>query len=227
MLSTDKCLMLSCENIRNEVLDAVKETGAGYPDVFIPREYHLSPDNLRSYLQGVIDRTENADCILLPMGLCGNGTLGLRSEKSSIVLPNCSDCIDLLLSRGAAASNRPTYSYFLTGSWMEGPYSIEAEFKHAIEKYGEEDGSWLVREIYGNYREFALVDTGTYDVCAAAERVAPIARLAEMEIKQIDGRCDMLKKMTGLNFDGDFIVIPPGDAVSLEHFTRCANSSED
>jgi hypothetical protein len=39
-----------------------------------------------------------------------------------------------------------------------------------------------------------------------------------MEINRINGPCGVLKKMAGLEFDGNFVILPPGEAVGEEHF---------
>jgi hypothetical protein len=41
-----------------------------------------------------------------------------------------------------------------------------------------------------------------------------------MRINQIDGPCGVLKKMARLEFDGNFAVVPPGEAVCEGHFFR-------
>jgi electron transfer flavoprotein alpha subunit len=102
--------MLACYSIKNELMSAVKESG--FPIHFVPRDLHLFPEKLKRYLQDMIDSMENVDYILLPMGRCGNGTIGLLSEKASLVLPKCGDCIDLIISKDDAKAERPKYSFF-------------------------------------------------------------------------------------------------------------------
>jgi hypothetical protein len=211
--------MLACRNIENELLAAMKAAGSGFPVLFIPRETHLLSDKLRAYLQGLIDSLENVDHILLPMGRCGNGTLGLVSKKASLVLPRCNDCIDLLLSGGHLKPERPRHAYFLTAGWLGSPSSIDTEYSYSVNKYGDTTGKEIIRMIYQNYRYFTFVDTNSYDLEAAKEKIMPLAGTAGMEINSMDGPCGVLQKMARLEFDGNFAVIPPGEAVSEAHFS--------
>jgi hypothetical protein len=211
--------MLACRNIENELLAALKAAGAGFPVFFIPREAHLFADRLRGYLQDAIDSLANVDYILLPMGRCGNGILGLVSKNASLVFPRCNDCIDLLLSDDNLKPERPRYAYFLTDSWLGSPSSIDTDYSYSLNRYGDKTGKEITRMIYQNYRRFTFVDTTFYDLEAAKEKIMPLARTAEMEINSMDGPCGVLQKMARLEFDGNFVIAPPGEAVSEAHFS--------
>lgn len=213
----DTYLMVACENIRSEVIQAAGEAGAGFPIVFIPSTLHLSPEKLRAYLQNFIDGMANVSHLLLPMGLCGNGTLGLVSPNAHIVLPNCNDCIDLLLS-GGTLGKRPSRSYYLTESWLEGEHSITADYEHTITKYGEQRSLPIMRMIYKNYENFTFVDTGSYNVADAAARIGGLAGAVGMDIDSMPGPSGVLKQMMRLDFGRNFVVIPPGEMVQMKHF---------
>jgi hypothetical protein len=208
--------MLACRNIENELRAAA--AGSAFPIFFIPRDTHLLADKLREYLQGVIDALENVDYILLPMGRCGNGTLGLMSKDASLVLPRCNDCIDLLLSEDSLKPERPKYAYFLTDGWLGSPSSIDTEYSYSLNKYGDKTGKEIIRMIYCNYKYFTFVNTGSYDLEAAKEKIMPLARTTGMEINRMNGPCGVLRKMARLEFDANFAIIPPGEPVSEEHF---------
>jgi len=212
------CLMLACHNIRDELLVAVKESGADFPIFFIPRRLHLFPDKLRVYLQEMIDSIENVDYILLPMGMCGNGTIGLVSSNTSIVLPKCGDCIDLILSDDDLKPKRPTYSYFLTSGWLGDDGSLDTELKRTVEKYGPEQAAMVMDMMYKNYKDFCIVDTGTYDIEAAKEKIMPMVEITKLEITVAKGPYGVLRKMAALNFDDNFVIVPPGETVSTKHF---------
>lgn len=216
--------ILACHNIKNELTAAMAEAGQKIPVFYIPKELHLSSDNMRAYLQEMIDNLDYVDYILLPMGRCGNGTLGLSSKKATIILPRCSDCIDLLLSVDHLDVDRPKYAYFLTEGWLGNRTSVDREFAYTIEKYGEEKGKMIIDMIYNHYRYFTLVDTGVYDLQRVAEKITPLAKMAHMEINELAGPFGVLKKMACLDFDDNFIVIPPGEVIREEHFeNKCVD----
>lgn len=51
-------ILLSCPTLRNELEQAVKESGFSDPILFLPRQLHNDPKILKSYLQETIDRLE-------------------------------------------------------------------------------------------------------------------------------------------------------------------------
>lgn len=214
----ERYIMLACENIREEVLQAAREAGTDFPIIFLPAELHNLPDKLRACLQDYLNRLENVTHVLLPMGMCGNGTLGLKTDKASIVLPNCSDCIDLLISDRRLTKERPSRWYFLTGSWLDGQQSLSREFEHTIEKYGEKRGKRIIKAMYENYERFSLVDTGTYDIAGAAKIVEPLAEMLGVETGEMPGPFGPLRRMLALDFTDEFIIIPPGEEVTRSHF---------
>ncbi len=211
-------LMLACHNIKPELLAALAEAPVCIPVIFIPRGLHLVAEKMRAYLNEIVGHLEYVDQVLLPMGRCGNGVLGLNSPKASLVLPKCADCLDLLLSDNRLPSSRPSEAYFLTGGWFGGPYSVDGEYRHSLAKYGPEKAARVMKMIYAHYRHFILINTGLYDLAGAAEILAPIAETTGLEIREAPGRFGVLRKMAKLDFDDDFVIVPPGVTVDESHF---------
>lgn len=214
----DTVMMLACHNIKNELLRAVAETGAFFPIFFIPEDLHQNPDRLRAYLQKTIDSLYNIDTLLLPMGRCGNGTLGLRSERAKLVLPRCSDCIDLLLNGGA----RDHRAFYLTAGWLDNPHSIDTEYHYAIERYGEKRGQKIIEALYHSYETFIMLDTGAYNLAPAMEKIAPLAASVDVTVKRMPGGYDMLRDMVAGRLDERFVTVPSGVEVAEAHFTHPA-----
>ncbi|MEL7563696.1 MAG: DUF1638 domain-containing protein [Dehalobacterium sp.] len=213
-------LMLACLILQDEIRAAVAETKVKFPILFIPSNLHLFPDKLREYLQKIIDNLENVDYIMLPMGRCGNGTLGLRSEHAFIVLPKCEDCINLILSDKDIQVERSKYSYFLTDGWLRDENAIHKEFLKTVTKYGREKAAMVMRRIYANYRHFVFLDTGAYCLETAHEKVHDLSEIVEMDIISVEGKCGVLGKMMRLDFDDNFVIVPPGTRVSEKHFAK-------
>jgi hypothetical protein len=209
--------MLACQSIKNELL-AASHKGIRFPVMFIPQQYHTLPEKLNDYLQNIIERLTNVDFILLPMGQCGNGTVGLKSESASIVLPKCGDCIDLLLSDEKLCSCRPPHNYFLTEGWLNNVNSIDTEYRKMMEKYGKKLTTEMMKMIYKQYDYFTFVDTKTYDLKTAIESIKPLADTVNVEINKMPGSYGVLSKMMRLDFDDNFIITPPGSKVEEAHF---------
>jgi hypothetical protein len=47
----------------------------------------------------------------------------------------------------------------------------------------------------------------------------PLAGTTGMEITRMNGPCGVLRKMARLEFDDNFVIVPPCEAVSEEHFS--------
>lgn len=210
--------MLACSIVRDEIMMAAQESHVRFPILFLPSDLHQSPDKFRAYLQKTIDSLRYVDYLLLPMGRCGNGTLGIKAENCTIVLPKSDDCVNLVLSDESLRVERPKYTFFLTDGWLRDDNAINNEYDRTVAKYGEEKAAMVMEMLYGGYKYFSLMNTGTYDMKAAAAKVRPLADLVHLEINELPGPCGVLRKMMRLEFDENFAIIPPGEAVNEEHF---------
>ena len=214
-------MMLACPTLRREISSILAVTGQKFPVFFLPEELHLWPNKLREYLQGFISRLDGVDYLLLPMGRCGNGTIGLSSKSATLVLPKCEDCIDLLLSRESlAATERPKYSYFFTESWLDTQWAFTREYDLSVEKYGAERADMLMKAMYAHYKHFCYVDTGHGDFERAAEKVRPLAEAVGTSVDRLPAPGASLRKMLNLQLDSDFVLIPPGETVTFSSFER-------
>ena len=74
-----KYMMIACEIIEDEIRAIMEQHELSYPILFLPPDLHQLPQKLNEYLQDLINRIDNVDYLILPMGRCGNGTIGLKS----------------------------------------------------------------------------------------------------------------------------------------------------
>lgn len=221
MLKMDnkQVMMLACPTLRREITAIMSEEGLHYPVFYVPDELHLIPDKLKSFLCDFIPRLVNVDYLLLPMGQCGNGTLGVPSGNTTLVLPRCEDCISLLLSDQCLSKvTRPKYSYFFTDSWLDFKSSIVNEYNYTVGKYGQKTADRIMRTIYAHYKHFYYVDTGCGDYDVSVEKLAPLAETVDMDILRLSAPFGVLRKMLRLDFDDDFILIPPGSQIEFDMF---------
>jgi len=213
-MSEKHYMMLACPTLRSEITAFMKEDGLNYPVFYIPDELHLVPEKLKEYLCDFIPRLVNVDYLLLPMGRCGDGTVGVPSCNTTLVLPRCDDCISLLLSdKSLSDVKRPEYSYFFTDSWLDLKHAFLSEYDYTLNKYGQETGDSIMKAIYHSYRYFMYVDSGFGNYESASTRVAQLAKAVDMEVKKLDASCGVLRKMLRLDFDEDFLIVPPGQEV--------------
>ncbi|MEE0777010.1 MAG: DUF1638 domain-containing protein [Bacillota bacterium] len=213
-------MMLACELIEDEVHAIMERHELNYPILFLPPDLHLLPKKLNEYLQDIINRIQNVDYLILPMGRCGNGTLGLKSDHATLILPKCEDCVNLLLSKDSLKVNRPKYSMFFTDGWLRNGASANHEYERVVEQYGQERANMVMEMMYAGYKYFSLIDTGAYDKDMARKKLAPLVdTLGTIEVNELPGPYGILEKMLTLDFDEEnFVMIPPGVAVTEQHF---------
>jgi len=212
-------MMVACPTLKQEIEAIMADAGLDYPVFYLPNELHLQPDNLRSYLKDFIPRLHHVDYLVLPMGRCGDGTIGVPSGNCTLVLPKCDDCINLLLAEKSIREvERPKYMYFFTESWLDYQHSFTNEYTMAVEKYGQDRADMLTKMMYAHYKYFGYVDTGYGDYESARKRVEPLAEVAETEIVRLPAHLSALRRMVTLQFDENFLLVPPGETVTREMF---------
>ena len=71
-----------------------------------------------------------------------------------------------------------------------------------------------------NYERLGLVDTGTYDLAAAGERVAPLAGKLNLGVERLDGDNSWLERLLLGPYDDPslFLVIPPHGDLNFEQW---------
>ncbi len=213
-------ILLSCPTLRNELEQAVKESGFSDPILFLPRQLHNDPKILKSYLQETIDRLENIDQILLCVSGCGGGTIRLRATNAELVIPRCRDCLDLLLSQKDGKLERPEKGIFVTQSWADYMLESEMSLEHMTQKLGKEQAEQKLREIYRGFERFYIIDTGVHDVEKVRMQMMPLVQVLHGTIFCVPGDYWILRKMVSGKIDEDFMVIPKGQTVKKEDFRK-------
>jgi hypothetical protein len=216
-METKNYMLLACPTLKREITVVMQEEGLNYPVFYLLDDLDLMPEHLNAWLCDFIPRLVNVDYLLLPMGLCGNGTLNIPSANTTLVLPKSQDCISLLLSETCLADvKRPVYDYFFTDSWLDFERSFTREFDIAAQKYGQKTADSLMQMMYRNYKYFSYIDSGYGDYESAAAKVATLAKLVDVEVRRLKGNFGVLRKMLKLEFDDDFLIVGPGQNVVFD-----------
>ena len=218
-----KRLLIACETIRDEVEMALQQVELELETVWMSNLLHDSPERLKKALQEEIDKAEDDyDQLLFAYGNCGNGLLGLKSEKATLIIPRYGDCIDILLSEKENLERIRTSTYFLTQGWLRGEKSLDKEFQHNLEKYGESRARRVMEIMFKNYQKLMLIDTGAYPVAAHLSRVNDIGELIGLEVVVDRGSISPLEKLVTGEWKEGFCIIPPGQATTHDDFDGVA-----
>jgi hypothetical protein len=183
---------------------------------------HINPEALRRVLQETIDASAtSAETILLGYGLCSQAVVGLRANGCTLVIPKVDDCIAIFL--GSEEAYKAQFraepgTYYLTKGWIEAGDSPFAEYDGLVELYGEEKARRLMGQILKNYTRLALINTGQYELERYRDYSRRTAAQFGLRYEEIPGSNALIKKILYGPWDGDFVVVRPGETVGYRDF---------
>ena len=213
--------LIACEVFRDE-FEAVSPPEL--PRTYLPQGLHRTPGKMPAAIQEVLDNIgAAADTIILGYGLCSNGVVGVKSQTASLVIPKAHDCIALLLGsreRYEAEATACPGTYYITSGWAKyGTTSLSAYKNEYLPKYGEEDARYIAGELLKHYTRVALINHGAGDMEIGRAHAREFAETFGMTCVEIPGSLDYLHRLVNGPWDnGDFVVVPPGDALDSTPF---------
>lgn len=211
--------IIACATVAEEL----RQLGVAEEDLTVLEfGLHVYPEELKQRLQEAVDGVPGDCDILLGYGLCSNAVVGLVSPKHRLVIPLIDDCIALFL--GSRAEHKRMMAeepgtYFLTKGWVEAQEGAITEYVRISERYGEERALKVARTMFGNYTRVALINTGNYKVDTYRDFARAMAEFLELRYEELPGSNRMLLKMLAGDWEGEFLVVPPGEPVPADAFT--------
>ena len=181
---------------------------------------HRDPKYLHQFVQKTIDELKDVDRIYLCTTGCGGGTIGLKATNAEVVIPRTRDCLDILLSGNDLFKDdrRNIRGIYYTGSWMAYSKETDIDYTKLVEKMGQDAAEDFLRNLYKNFNEFYIIDTGCYDVAEVEAYLAPLVRVLNGTVEVIKGEYKILHKMVTHQIDEDFVVVPKGEVVQAGSF---------
>lgn len=215
-----KQILIACAMLEDEINKIYEETGCEMPIVWVERGFHNTPEKLKEKLQSLIEEHQEVDEILLSFGLCGNGTNGIVSPRTRLVLPKFDDCINMLLCRGKRLSRglTKTGKIYLTRGWTLDSESILEQYEKYVEEYGEESAEAILEMMYEHYEKITLIDTKCYDMAPVLEYAEKAGQLLELTTETTEGSVEILKQLLTGQWEENFIVLEPGRPVKAADF---------
>lgn len=212
-------LIVACQTIGDELKMAVDETKCNYPILWIESGLHIDPESLRKRLQEELDRITNVEQVLLAFGYCGNALLGLKTAGCRIIFPRVDDCITLLL--GSCEKRKEVSgemgTYFLTKGWLDYEKNIWVEYQESVKRMGKAKADRIYKMILQHYKRLGVIETGAYELENFLEKTRNIANDLKLDHHVIPGTLRYLKKLLTGPWDEEFVVIEPGETITLEH----------
>jgi len=187
---------------------------------------HLRPKLLKIALQAAIDRADGKfDVILLGYGLCSNSVVGLVAQRSRLVIPKIHDCIGIFLGSHRAYQEEMARepAYFLTRGYISGYLEEQsgplADFDRAAKRYGQARAEKLVGAMMAPYKRLVYIHTSeAADLEADRKYSQEMAARFHMRYEEVNGNSVLLERMMKGDWGNDFIVVEPGQELTLEHF---------
>jgi hypothetical protein len=213
--------VIACATVIEEMLPFLP---TDVPHEVLDFGLHLYPAKLKKVLQEKIDEaSEKAEVLLLGYGLCSLAVVGLKATSATLVIPRTDDCIAIFLGSCNAykeQAKKEPGTYYLTKGWIEVGDTPFEEHKLLIEKYGEQKAERMTRLMLKNYKRLAFIDTGVYEIERYRDYARKTAEKFELRFEEIDGSPDLVKKMVFGPWDGEFVVVSPGETVSYQDFAN-------
>ncbi len=216
--------LIACTMQMDVIRYVMRQYHRKIPIAWISRTFHNQKQILHAKIQDFINCSQDADEILLSYGLCGNAVLGLRSEKTKLVVPNFDDCISqLLYTDRQRPHKRIAFTekgcYYLTREWTMDQEAIVPQCQKICQMYGEDNGRQIIQQIYSGYHSLVLLDTGAYDVAEIHDYAKQGALYTGMQVRVEKGSCDIMKKLILRNYDQTIAVFEPGEKITRQRLT--------
>lgn len=185
---------------------------------------HTNPEKLQETLQTAIDDVDgNFETIILGYGMCANGVIGLKAQKSVLIVPRVSDCIAIFLGSAEAYAQQTRNeigTYYLTKGWIEVCDTPLDEHQRMVEKYGRTQADRMMGIMFQKYTRLGYILTGREDQGKYRRCAREIARRFALRYEEIEGSMRLIQKMVQGPYEDDFIVRPPGQAIEFNDFYK-------
>ena len=229
-------IILACRTLEDEIELAKKNTGCGYPVIYIESGLHERPKKLAEAVREVFAGIEKDHVplsgasagtdgpqlrVLMALGQCGNSLTGIAAGNFELILPKVDDCLSLLIGSNSekARINLQDKAFFLTMGWLKGESTIMSQYKQSVEKYGEDVALSIMEMMYEHYETMGLIDTGAAPIEKLWNEAEEITTLLGLKRKVYKGTISYVEELlTGPWPAERFIVKKPGEAISDQDF---------
>lgn len=185
---------------------------------------HLRPEKLREALQAKIDESgSSVDALLLGYGLCSMAVVGLQARAAHLVIPRVDDCIAIFLGSRAEymkQARKEPGTYYLTKGWIEAGDTPFEEHKQLVARYGEKKARRMTDLMLKNYRRLAFINTGQYEIERFRAQARNTAEAFNLGFEEIAGSPALARKIVSGPWDGEFVVVEPGQTVKYTDFAQ-------
>jgi len=222
---------------------------------FLDKGLHdLETPDMAAAVQKAVDAVDaraGYEAVLLGYARCNDGLVGVRARDIPLVLPRAHDCITFFFgSREAFGEYFQVHpgTYFMTSGWSEcdgngadgidGPptqgvgvmaaLGLDQTHEQFVAKYGADNADFIAETLGSWRRNYSRMLYLRMGVCDERRFIAEARRRAgergwQFELR--DGDWRLLRKLFAGDWDGDFVVIPPGHGIIARNDERVLDAS--
>lgn len=211
-----------------------KRRPAGVPAVWLDIQLHNSPKKLGAALQEEIDALAEASFIIIGYGLCGNGLVGVKAGRHTLVIPRTHDCVAIFLGSHQRYVERffaSPNTYYLTKGWIDARDEPLSDYQDYVKDFDEETADYLFEMKYRHYAKICLVGFSQEELDSYRDRAMAVVtfmngRLGNKVVyEETLGSTALIDALVGLgarpsDINDEFVVVKPGGEISQDLFLR-------
>jgi hypothetical protein len=231
--------LIACEIFLREFCLLVSRSPATVDVEFLPKGLHdIGAERMLARMQERVDAAagQGYGALLLGYGLCNNGLAGLAARDTQLVIPRSHDCIGIFLGdrrRYREYFDAHPGTYYRTSGWTERGSADGAgeetvmrrlgmymQYEALVEKYGEENAKYIAETLgdgLAHYDRLTFIRMGL----ACDDRFEALARDEARQrawtFDVLQGSLEIMRKLVDGQWDGDFLVVPPGAIARPTH----------
>ena len=211
-------IIIACDNLKDEIEYILNKNNKNKEVIYIKSQLHNTPKLLKQEIQKEIDKQKTVNNIILLFGVCGNGTIGLKSENANIIMPRVDDCISLYLGGIENRKKIENYNktYFITKRYVENELSVYNEMKTLINKYGEKKAKKMYKMLFDKYEYIRSIDTNAYDENEIIDKVNEMCIMFNLKYEKIKSDLSIIEDLLNENTNINIITTLKGEEIEFE-----------
>ena len=215
---------------------------------FLEAGLHNNPKLLSSKLQKAIDEISakgDGDRIIIGYGVCGKGTIGVRSRNIPLVIPKIHDCIALFLGGDQAYKNqfrKYPGTFYLSAGWCEENKeslaqrqqqvwfgSEKLQYSDLVKSHGQKaaDNTFkFLNSWQKNYQRVAFIETGARQSMRYESQAREMAEAYKWKFEKIQGDQTLIRKMlTTGHSTREILAVPPEHVIGFDAITATLSAN--
>ncbi len=234
-----KTYAIACAVLAVDMKHTARQLGLDLECKFLEAGLHNNPKLLLEKLQQAIDEISalgDGSRIIIGYGVCGKGTIGIKSRNIPLVIPKVHDCIALFLGGDKAYKRefkKYPGTYYLSSGWCQENAepmsqrrqrawfgSEKIKFEDLVKSHGQETADHtfaFLNSWQKNYQRAAFIETQAGSSSKYEAYAREMAKEYEWAYEKIQGDQALIRQMMTVNASTpEILVVPPLHAIAFD-----------